>query len=284
MIEYLVSPWVERFEALLRAVSESLVICSPFIGRGPCERIASAVRGSGRREVSVFVLTDLSRDTMLSGATDVGGLIELTDALPCTEIRFLPNVHAKAYIADETLAVVTSGNLTDSGLLTNLEYGLCLSGREAVRRVRTDILQYGSLGSRIDASELRVFQGIIAELKDMRVEAERSLRTRLREQFDRKLLEADEAILRARAEGLSPHAAFADTILYLLRKGPRTTRSLYAEIQKIHPDLCDDSVKLVIRGEPWSQVKWHHRVRHAQLFLERQGRIRREGDKWQLAA
>lgn len=159
------------------------------------------------------MLTDLSRDTMLSGVTDIGGLITLSDTLPRTEIRFLPNVHAKAYIADETLAVVTSGNLTDSGLLTNLEYGLCLSSAEAVRRVRTDILRYGSLGSRIEASQLRVFQGIIAELKDMRVEAERSLRTRRREQFDRKLLEADEAILRARAEGLSPHAAFADTIL-----------------------------------------------------------------------
>jgi hypothetical protein len=42
-------------------------------------------------------------------------------------------------------------------------------------------------------------------------------------------------------------------------------------------------VKLVIRGEPWSQVKWHDRVRHAQVFLKRQGRISREGDKWRLA-
>jgi len=72
--------------------------------------------------------------------------------------------------------------------------------------------------------------------------------------------------------------------LYLLSKGPKTTPAIYSEIEKIHPDLCDDSIKLVIRGEPWSQVKWHHRVRHAQLFLKRQGRIRNEGGKWHLVA
>jgi phosphatidylserine/phosphatidylglycerophosphate/cardiolipin synthase-like enzyme len=284
MVEHLISPWIERFAALLKAASSSLVICSPFIGRRPCTRIATTVRDGGHAEISVFVLTDLSRDTMLSGATDVRGLIELSEALPQTEIRFLPKVHAKACIADERLAVVTSGNLTDSGLTTNLEYGLCLSEPNAVRKVRSDILQYGSLGSRVDVSQLRVFETIIADLRETSVRAERSLRARLRDEFDRKLRAADEEILRVRAEALSAHAAFADTILYVLSKGPKTTPAIYSEIEKIHPDLCDDSIKLVIRGEPWSQVKWHHRVRHAQLFLKRQGRIRRDGDKWRLVA
>jgi phosphatidylserine/phosphatidylglycerophosphate/cardiolipin synthase-like enzyme len=282
MIKHLISPWLQEFTALLEAASSSLVICSPFIGRGPCTRVATTVRKSGRSDLSVFILTDLSRDTLLSGATDVRGLIQLSDALPHTEIRFLPSVHAKAYVADERLAVVTSGNLTDSGLSTNFEYGLCLSEPNAVRKVRSDILQYGSLGSRVEVSQLRVFETIIADLRATSARAERSLRARLRDEFDRKLRAADEEILRVRAEGMSAHAAFADSILYILSKGPQTTPAIYSEIQKIHPDLCDDSIKLVIRGAPWSQVKWHHKVRHAQLFLKRQGRIRNDGGKWYL--
>src|SRR3990167_9068197 len=85
------------------------------------------------------------------------------------------------------------------------------------------------------------------------------------------------SVLRVRAESLSQHAAFADTVLFLLKQGPKDTKTLYTAVQSIHPDLYDDSVKLVIRGEVWSQVKWHHRVRHAQLFLKRQGRIRLKG-------
>jgi hypothetical protein len=123
---------------------------------------------------------------------------------------------------------------------------------------------------------------VITELRELRAQTEKRLTAKLREEFDRKLKAADEEVLRVRAEGLSPHAAFADTIVYLLKQGPKDTKILYSAVQNIHPDLCDDTIKLVIRGEAWSQVKWHHRVRHAQLFLKRQGRIRREGSKWYL--
>lgn len=78
------------------------------------------------------------------------------------------------------------------------------------------------------------------------------------------------------------HSAFEDTILYLLKTGPKDTKTLYEEVQGIHPDLCDDSIKLVIKGEQWNQTKWHHRVRHAQQSLKKRGHIRREGSKWRL--
>lgn len=281
-MKHLTSPWVDSFDSLLEGVTSSLVMCSPYVGRGPCRKVANALRPKRPDDISVFVLTDLSRDTMLSGATDVAGLIELAEALPQIEIRFLPRVHAKAYVADERQAVVTSGNLTESGLSTNFEYGLFLSDEGVVKQVKADILAYGSLGSRIEMGQLRLFDQIVSELKEMRAEAERSMRGRLRAEFTRKLVAADLEILRARAEGLSPHAAFADTILYILGKGPATTKNIYSRIQHIHPDLCDDTIKLVIKGETWSQVKWHHRVRHAQLFLKRQGRIQSDGSGWRL--
>ncbi|MFH1742437.1 MAG: phospholipase D family protein [bacterium] len=280
MPKYLISPWMNAFHDLIAQASKSLLICSPFVGRGPCERIALILGRRGTANIPILLLTDLSRDNMLSGGTDAGALAALCDALPRTEIRFLPNLHAKVYIADERCAVVTSANLTDAGLCRNLEYGVYIDERELVKQVTADVTQYASLGSPVHCLQLRHFERIVNELKELKAGTEKQFKATLRKEFEKRIQAADEEILRVRAEGLSQHAAFADTVLFLLKQGPKDTRSLYTAVQSIHPDLCDDSVKLVIKGEVWSQVKWHHRVRHAQLFLKRQGRIMRKGSKW----
>lgn len=280
MPKLLISPWMNAFDGLIARASKSLLICSPFVGRGPCERIALILRDKGTANIPILLLTDLSRDNMLSGGTDVGALAGLCDALPRTEIRFLPNLHAKVYIADERHAVVTSANLTDAGLRRNLEYGVYIDERDLVKQVTADATQYAALGSPVHSLQLRQFERVVNELKELKVEAEKQFKATLRKEFEKKMQAADEEVLRVRAESLSQHAAFADTVLFTLKQGPKDTKTLYAAVQSIHPDLCDDSVKLVIRGEVWSQLKWHHRVRHAQLFLKRQGRIRRKGSKW----
>jgi hypothetical protein len=95
------SRWANTFDSLIEQASTSLVICSPYVGRGPCDRIALVLRRRGLACIPILFLTDLSRDNMLSGATDVGALAGLCENLPQTEIRFLPNLHAKVYIADE---------------------------------------------------------------------------------------------------------------------------------------------------------------------------------------
>lgn len=280
MIKRLVSPWSDTFESLLAQASNSLLICSPYVGRGPCERLAATLRRRGMLHIPLLLLTDLSRDNMLSGSTDVGAIAGLCTALPRMEVRFLRNLHAKVYVVDEQYAVVTSANLTDAGLFRNFEYGLYVHDPIAVKEVTADVTQYALLGSVVELTQLRQFEAVIEELRALKEQIEKRLRAQLRKEFDKKMREADEAILRVRAEGLTSHAAFADTILYLLKQGPKDTKTLYSDVEAIHPDLCDDTVKLVIKGQEWSQVKWHHRVRHAQLFLSRQGRIKREGGKW----
>ena len=280
MPKYLISPWMNTFDSMIAQASKSLLICSPFVGRGPCERIAFILHGRGLPNIPILLLTNLSRDNMVSGGTDVGAISRLCDVLPNTEIRFLPNLHAKVYIADERCAVVTSANLTDAGLCRNHEFGMYIDESEMVKQVKANIIQYASLGSHVDLFQLRQFERIVNELKELKVDAEKKFKTIIKKEFEKKMRTADEEVLRVRAESLSQHAAFADTVLFLLKQGPKDTKSLYTAVQNIHPDLCDDAVKLVIRGEAWSQVKWHHRVRHAQLFLKRQGRIRRVGNKW----
>jgi len=217
---------------------------------------------------------------MLAGGTDVAALADFVKAVPLTTVRFLPSLHAKVYVADEKQAIVTSGNLTVSGLERNFEYGALFTDHDVVSRIRQDVLKYAALGSPIDSVQLQTFATIVAELREMREVADRDVRSRVRREFDRRLREVDDSILSVRAGGRTAHAIFADAILHLLRNiGPMRTVEMHDSIQQIHPDLCDDAVDRIIDGQHFGK-KWKHGVRTAQVFLRRRGDIRLERGRW----
>jgi phosphatidylserine/phosphatidylglycerophosphate/cardiolipin synthase-like enzyme len=218
---------------------------------------------------------------MLSGSNDVGAIFDLVQAIPQTTVRFLPSLHAKVYIADEHRAIVTSGNFTDSGLRRNFEYGVQITAPNAVRKIRDDIVSYANLGSPIDSVQLGAFATVVAELRGIRDAADRNIRLRLRREFDARLRDVDDRILSVRTSGRTAHAIFADAILHVLRHGPRRTTEIHDAIQRIHPDLCDDSVDRVIDGQHFGK-KWKHGVRTAQVSLRRRGEITLQDGLWHL--
>jgi hypothetical protein len=281
MNQLLRSPGVEQFDALLKEACASLVLCAPFVGKGPCDRLRRRLISLRDTNFEMTLLTDLSRDNILSGATDVTAIAEVVRDFPATKVRFLPSLHAKVYVADDKQAIVTSANLTDRGLSHNFEYGMLFNDSETVRSIRCDVLQYASLGSPIDRTQLDAFVTIVPDLRAMRQAAERSLKSRIRAEFDRRIKEADDALLRVRAGGRSAHAIYADTILHLLGRGPMSTVDIHQAIKHIHPDLCDDTVDRVIDGQHFGK-KWKHAVRTAQAFLRRRGDVRLERGKWRM--
>lgn len=282
MAQLLRSPWSAQFDSLLSKASESLILCAPYVGRGPCERVCACLVRAASPQFQLRVVTDLSRDNLLSGATDVCALAEVLNAWPATELRFLPSLHAKIYIADGRYAVVTSANLTDAGLFRNLEYGVLFDDAETVLAVKNDLLQYASLGSPINQGQLNLLATAVRDLREVQKAAERSLRSQIRQEFNRRLREVDDDLLRVRAAGRTAHAIFAETILLLLQKGPLSTADLNRAIQRIHPDLCDDSVDRVIDGQHFGK-KWKHGVRTAQVFLRRRGEVYLRDHLWRLA-
>lgn len=282
MTQVLKSPWGIQFEALLNQASESLVLCSPFAGRGACDRVSKRAMNGLASGFELTLLTDLSRDNMLSGATDVSAIVDIVTAYPQTNVRFLPSLHAKVYVADEKCAIVTSGNLTVNGLFRNFEYGVLFDDMQMVRTIRQDVLTYAGLGSPIDKAQLESFALVVTDLREMQKAAERSVKSQIRREFDRRIRAVDDELIRVRAAGRTAHAIFADAILHLLRRGPMTTIEINLAVQRIHPDLCDDTVDRVINGQHFGK-KWKHGVRTAQVFLRRRGDIRRENGQWRLA-
>jgi phosphatidylserine/phosphatidylglycerophosphate/cardiolipin synthase-like enzyme len=281
MIELLKSPWTQTFEKLIAEAERSLILCAPYVARGPCDRVIAHVGTRSSSPFALAVITDLSRDNLISGATDAAAIARLVRSVPATTVHFLPSLHAKVYIADDRSAVVTSANLTDSGLSRNREYGILFEDCDMVHSVKQDILEYAALGSSIDLAFLDSVAAAAAELREMRQAAERTVRTTLRQEFEQRLRDADDEILRARIAGRTAHAIFSETILHLLRSGPMTTVQIHDGIRHIHPDLCDDAVDRVIDGRHFGK-KWKHSVRTAQVYLRRRGDIALVDNRWQL--
>ncbi len=220
----------------------------------------------------MYVLTDLSPAKLLSGATDPSALQLLVVAFPKATIRFLQSLHAKIYVADETRAIVTSANFTESGLWRNYEYGVSFDEPAVVARIRADVVCYGALGPEVMVQELQVWAMAAAERKEQKIAAERTAMLQRIREFDRKVAAFEMDILRARTRGVAPNQIFERAILHLLHFGPKTTRQVHWGIHAIHPDLCEDSVHRVIDGYHYGK-KWKHALNSAQQDLKRRREI-----------
>jgi hypothetical protein len=197
------------------------------------------------------------------------------------EVVNLPRLHAKVYIADENAALVTSANLTPSGLDANLEYGVSTTDRAAVRQVRLDMERYAAMGNALNLERISELALVADELKAEYDEVQRSQEKKLRRRFDTKLKAANVEFIRAQIGNRSVHGLFADSMLYLLATRPMSTRELHSQLQGLLPELCDDTTDLIIDGRTFGK-KWKHVVRNAQAFLRRAGKIRLKDGRWML--
>lgn len=258
------------------------MLVSPFIKLSKTEQVLSHLRK--RRilnSVHVMVLTDLRPESALNGATDLEALVQLGNALPKFDLTHLPSLHAKVYVADLSMAIITSGNLTDSGISRNLEYGVVSSDETLVEEIRQDFESYARLGAKVSSEDVTVLLDEMRELKDLFKKTEQTIRVRARQAFKEKLEATHIRLLRHRAKGKTTHAILTETILFLLARGPLRTIELHPLIQCLHPDICDDSVDRIIDGVHFGK-KWKHHVRNAQQYLKGEGRIRYERERWSL--
>ena len=277
-------PWEESFRQLVSVAQRDLLLVSPFIKVQSTDQVLSNLQRRGvEKEIRVLVLTNLRPESVLNGSTDVEAVSALSECLPRFELIHLPSLHAKVYVADDRVAVVTSANLTQPGIATNLEYGVAFTERRVVQEIRRDFQDYALLGARIGPSDIEAILRVTRELREAFRRKERSSRAQATREFYEKLEAANVQLLRQRAKGKTTHAIFADTILFLLRRGPLRTTQLHPLIRQLHPDICDDSIDLVIEGVRFGK-RWKHHVRNAQVFLRRSGRIYRHAGRWHLAS
>jgi len=272
-IDLLSSPYSSAFQNFFDSLNSECLICSPYITAGPVKRlIATAQRNQLQDSLIVKVITDISTSNLLHKSTDVGALLSLSEHIQNVEVVYLPRIHAKVYVSGTSLAVVSSANLTDGGSFSNLEYGIQLKEPAIVQTTRNDIEQYAELGGIVTPLRLKQLKDQVEKLRAVVEEERKSIDRKLRALSVELHRDTEDELLRARVQGRSINAIFADTILYLLAQRHMTTIELHNHIRQIHPDLCDDTLDRVIDGQHFGKL-WKHQVRNAQQHLRRRGMV-----------
>jgi len=274
------SPWYETFERFVRSIERHAIVAAPFVTEQPLKQFTSILNVGNQPRIDL--LTNLSVDSLLQGVVDGKAIANFCRHIPTVTVQHLPGLHAKAYVADEHTAIVTSGNLTKSSLYQNYEYGIEVNDPLVVRRIASDLLEYGNLGARVSVDELDHIADVAVALKDKHTKQMNVARLKLRQEFENELEKTREYLMELRGKpGESTNAIFARTILYLLKVKPLTTREMHPLLCNIHPDLCDDQIDRVIRGIHFGK-EWKHRVRGAQVDLRRKGLIELAEGHWQI--
>jgi phosphatidylserine/phosphatidylglycerophosphate/cardiolipin synthase-like enzyme len=283
-MELLSSPFRPHFDQFIDRAERSCLICSPYITMGPVEKLVEKAAQKGLEEsLTLRVITDISARNLLNGSTDIAALLLLTQRIRNSDIVYLPRIHAKVYIAGESLAIVSSANFTEGGFWGNLEYGVRVTDASSVQTIRGDVEDYSRLGGGVTTARLGELAERVVQLRGAVQREQRSIDEKLRLLSAELRRATEDELVRVHVSGRSAHAIFAETVLFLLARRNMTTAELHHHIQDIHPDLCDDTTDRVIDGHHFGKL-WKHQVRTSQQHLKKKGLVAyNSGDQtWRL--
>ena len=263
-VKLLKSPFENEFHSIVKQTKREIIFSSPYINDAGVSILLNSINPTDK---SINILTNLSARNIVDNVTQPAALLKLYSSFQNTTISSLAKLHAKVYIIDETIAVITSANLTYGGLKSNFEYGVLINDTETIKTVKKDILDYANLGLIYD----KIFLSKIYE-ESQKIEKVQEKPDKQRNDSELRLLleqqKKIDTILETRYENKETrHSLFAKTIEFLLQKNKQlTTSEIYALVQDIHPEMCDDNRKYS-NGEK----KWRIEVRQSRFFLQRKG-------------
>lgn len=276
------SPWSDDFIEAISKTTQEIFIASPFVNTGGTRILSKTVRDPA--SVHLTLLTCLTTQSIVEGTTKPSALNELYLQFGQVRISSLGRLHAKVYIIDGKIGIITSANLTSGGLRTNFEYGMQIHDKSVIAAVREDMNHYYTLGNVLDREILGRIEELADEALQLKAQAERATRkTDLAARLSQTIVGIESELLQNRVKGgRTVNAIFSETILYALSMtGPLSTQQLHAFIQPLHPDICDDTVDRIINGQHFGR-KWKHLVRDAQQHLKGKGLIDLRNGKWHL--
>ncbi len=266
MIELLARGWRGELAEIASAARRSVIIAAPFIKYDEAFWLCNLLHEG----VDVLTLANLDVEAVSTAALDLAALRCLAEVSSFSRLIALSALHAKVFVVDEKAAIVTSGNLTRSGLDSNLEYGVLLEEPKLVRKVCDDMASFARLGSPVDLQTIDELAYLEIELRQARSDVIKKPTQAAIQRFDQVMRQARPAMVSAQVGDRTAHAVFGDAIHFVLAKGPQTTKTIQQEVQYLMPELCDDSEILMIKGERYGRI-WKRRFRHAQLHLKRRG-------------
>ena len=152
-LQVVTTPTFDWLAARARACRSRMLVGSPYVNDG-IVRLTNLVSGGVCRRL--VTRTDL-RD-FAAGSSNLDALCTLADS--GVAVYSLRGIHAKMYIFDDTLALVTSANATNAGMWRNLECGLSTDDKGVVEELAESLMD--GLGAEHPPSKMET-----DDLKDM---------------------------------------------------------------------------------------------------------------------
>ncbi len=156
-MKILCSPIAAVLRQLYVETKDSFVIISPWI---KIDALQDILDRYAKHKVRLRVLTVGRLEHFLGESSDLEAIEWLLQA--GVEVSLVDNLHAKVYVADQSQAIVTSANLTHSGLYTNLEFGVLVDEAEKVEHLYQTVDALFLRGRSVDREWLRDMQGRVA--------------------------------------------------------------------------------------------------------------------------
>jgi len=277
--KFLSFSWKDEFINILSRTKKEIFISSPYINVAGVEILSNIIQM--KSSINIFLLTNLTIQNIINRSNEPSALLELYKLFNQVKISSLGKLHAKVYIIDNEIGIITSANLTSGGLLNNFEYGILIDDKNVASTIKNGMLKYFSVGNIFDENLLVIINEESKKLYKIKYETDNLAKDTKLAQLLKKAAETiDSQLLKNRIKSKTINAIFSDTIVYILKKkGSLNTSKINPLIQSIHPDICDDSIDRVIEGQHFGK-KWKHSVRSAQQSLKREGLIYLKDRKW----
>jgi hypothetical protein len=160
MMKVLYPPLIEELNKLYMEASKEFMIVSPWIKHDVLKYI---IRATPKIAIQLRVLTVGKLRDFARGSSDIESIEWLLTSK--AEISLISNLHAKIYIADRKRAILTSANLTSSGLRKNIEVGILINDQEEIDILAETIDEWFKEGRHVDDQWLNTMRKDLALCK-----------------------------------------------------------------------------------------------------------------------
>ncbi|MDP3930615.1 MAG: phospholipase D-like domain-containing protein [Bacteroidota bacterium] len=137
-MEILKTPWKDNLMELVSQSKKSIKITSPFVKENVCNELLSFKNNN----TSLELITSFKLMNIHAGSLDLSGLENVIKNKGV--VKNFPKLHSKIYLFDDKKVIITSGNLTNGGLLNNYEYGIYTDNAAIVSKVVADFSSISS--------------------------------------------------------------------------------------------------------------------------------------------
>jgi len=156
-IELILSDPASKFSELIGGAQKEIVILSPWLKSEMVKFFLERVQ----KDIKVEVYTRVNIIDFIKGVSDIEALRLIFKKFKDIRISCIPNLHAKIYIIDQSVAFITSSNLTSGGFRHNIEGGVIIRDDKLVSSFTQDISELLKDSYQISSSD---FESVISSI------------------------------------------------------------------------------------------------------------------------